>query len=133
MSPVNEHKLITFDSDFNIRILDADKHAASANLQDSCASFESRVEEVRHAAARYIESLEKVAKCMEAEKLRAIGLRNRVAALRQEQDLEHEELEMTKCIRQKELDNLTQEEKSLQLVIQEQEAQLARLKGTCAS
>lgn len=131
MNTPMEHKVITFDADYNIRVLDADKHAASARLRDSCSTFDSKVEEVRSTAERYIGALGKVSSCIEAEKLRAIGLRNRVAAMREEDDAEREQLLMMKAIKQRELEKLTQEEKSLQGIIQEQETHMALLKGTC--
>lgn len=129
----NEHRLIMFDADYNIRILDADQHAASARLRDSCAALDAHVHEVGETAASYIRSFQRVAACVEAEKLRAIGLRNRVAAMHEEEERERAELEMAKAIKQTQLEGLRQEGRSLQKVSQEQEAQLARLKGTAAA
>jgi intraflagellar transport protein 20 len=125
---MNDRKLISFDDKFRIRVLDADKHFASLTLQESCDSFRAQVEQLKDCSKNYIDKLEEVSKHIEAEKLRAIGLRNKVAALREERR-ESSNIAELKAMRQQELDNLTQEERSLTLVVEEQEAHIARLKG----
>jgi intraflagellar transport protein 20 len=125
---MNDRKLISFDDKFRIRVLDADKHVASLTLQESCDSFRAQVDQLKDYSKNYIDKLEEVSKHIEAEKLRAIGLRNKIAALREERR-ESSNIAELKAMRQQELDNLAQEERSLTLVVEEQEAHIARLKG----
>lgn len=123
-----DRKLITFDDECRVRVLDADKFSASASLQQHCASFDVKAEQLKEAAKKHVSTLENVAECIEAEKLRAIGLRNRVGALQDTQQADQEDLEREKREAQNRLTALTQEEASLRLVIEEQEAQIAGLK-----
>jgi intraflagellar transport protein 20 len=125
---MNDRKLISFDDKFRIRVLDADKHAASLTLQESCGTFRAQVDQLKESSKKYIEKLEVVSRNIEAEKLRAIGLRNKVAALREVKEVSNSFAEEN-AMRQQQLDNLTQEERSLILVVEEQEAHIARLKG----
>ena len=126
---MNDSKLITFDDECHVRVLDADKYAASLRLQESCASFESKTDELKESARKYITMLENVADSIEAEKLRAIGLRNKVGALKEAQAAGAEDSKRRKQELQKVLDALAQEETSLQAVVEEQAAQISRLKG----
>lgn len=130
---MGDNKLVTFDSESRVRVLDADKHAASVTLQESCAEFDTKVDQLQDSARKYIGMLENVAGHIEAEKLRAVGLRNRVGALSEAHKATSAELEQRKREQQRQLKALTQEEKSLQLVLEEQEAQIARLKGQAAA
>jgi len=130
---MTDQKLITFDDDYKIRILDSEKYEASRSFRDDCLGFDERVDQFKDMAKTYVERLETAARSIESEKLRAIGLRNRVAALREEREANRVELERMKCDKQKELDSLIQEEKSLKLVLDEQEAQISRLQGMAAT
>lgn len=121
---------MTFDNETRIRILDADKAAASTRLRDNCVQFNDRVEELQNLSDKYVNVLEKVAGRIEDEKLRAVGLRNRVAALQAERDQQKKELSRQVEEKQQTLDRFEQEERSLEMVIEEQETQMARLKGT---
>lgn len=127
---MEEGKLVTFDNETRIRILDADKAAASTRLRDNCVQFNDRVEELQNLSDKYVNVLEKVAGRIEDEKLRAVGLRNRVAALQAERDQQKKELSRQVEEKQQTLDRFEQEERSLEMVIEEQETQMARLKGT---
>lgn len=127
-----DHKLITFDDEYRIRVLDAEKYEASKSFRDNCAVFGSRVDTVKDMAQQYAQVLQKAAKSVEVEKLRAIGMRNRVAALREERESSKTEIDSVQAEKQSTLDRLTEEAQSLQLIVDEQEAQLARLQGTAA-
>ena len=124
------HKLITFDDEYRIRVLDAEKYEASQSFRDNCAVFDARVDSLKDMAQEYAQVFQKAAKSVEAEKLRAIGIRNRVAALREEREASKTECDSLKAEKLQTLDSLGEEAKSLQLVVDEQEAQLARLQGT---
>jgi intraflagellar transport protein 20 len=125
-----DHKLITFDDEYRIRVLDVEKYEASKSFRDNCAVFDTRVDLLKEMAEEYARVFQKAANSVEAEKLRAIGIRNRVAALREEREASKTELDNLKAERQRTLDTLGEEAKSLQLIVDEQEAQLARIQGT---
>jgi intraflagellar transport protein 20 len=125
---MEDRKLITFDDEYRVRVLGADKHAASVSLQQNCAEFDEKAGQLKETAKKYISMLENVAENIEAEKLRAIGLRNRVGALQEQQQASAEEAQQRKLEAQKQLDALIREEESLRLVAEEQEAQISRLK-----
>jgi intraflagellar transport protein 20 len=127
---MDDGKLVTFDDDVRIRILDADKHAASTRLRNNCSTFNDKVEELQSLSDKYVNVLEKVASRIEDEKLRAVGLRNRVAALQAERDQHKKELGRQIAEKQQILESYELEERSLAMVIEEQETQMARLKGT---
>lgn len=123
-------KLITFDDEFRIRVLDAAKYEVSKSFRDNCSVFDTRVDSLKDMAQEYAKVFQKAAQSVEAEKLRAIGIRNRVAALREEREASKTEFDSLKAEKQRTLDSLGEEAKSLQLIVDEQEAQLARLQGT---
>jgi intraflagellar transport protein 20 len=123
------NKLITFDDEFRLRVLDADKHEASRALRDSCLLFGASIEQLQEMSKKYVKALETAAKCIEAEKLRAVGLRNKVAAAREERTIQQNALQLLKSEKQKALDSLIEEEMSLKLIVDDQDAQIARLQG----
>jgi intraflagellar transport protein 20 len=130
--PTSDQKLITFDDEFRLRVLETAKYDASTTFRDNCELFDTRVDELQDMADAYAKALQKASKCVEAEKLRAIGIRNRVAALREQRSADESELCKMKAEKQKLLDSLSEEAKSLQLVIDDQGAQIARLQGMSA-
>ena len=126
---MSDGNLISFDDEGRVRVLDADKHAASVKLRDSCASFSTQVDQLKECSKTYVGKLEEVAGYIEAEKLRAVGLRNKVAALREGKLADDSGLARQIAAKQQELDNLVVEERSLQLMVEEQAAHIARLQG----
>jgi hypothetical protein len=54
---------------------------SSAGRQDDCATLVSSVDQLQDTVGRYLAAVDQQAERVEAEKLRAVGLRNRVAAL----------------------------------------------------
>lgn len=127
-----DDKLITFDDEYRLRVLDAEKYEASKSFRENCAVFDQRVDSLKDMAQEYARVFQKAAQCVEAEKLRAIGIRNRVAALREEREANKSEFDSVKAEKQRTLDRLGEEVKALQLIVDEQEAQISRLQGTVA-
>ena len=66
-----------------IRILDAQTHAASCALRDGGGAFAAGLQRLQEAAGAYLSAVERQAARIEAERLRAVGLRNKVAALQE--------------------------------------------------
>ncbi|KAI8830059.1 intraflagellar transport protein 20 [Chytriomyces cf. hyalinus JEL632] len=98
---------VTFDEFSKIRILPSDQFEASDSMKDQCKEFTQQIEDFNSIVQIFLEMLQAKAEQIEAEKLKAIGLRNRVET----------ELETRKAKRQQ-----------LQLLIKERHAELHRLK-----
>ena len=45
-----DHKLITFDDEYRIRVLDAEKYQASKSFRDNCSVFDARVDSLKNMA-----------------------------------------------------------------------------------
>eukprot|EP00879_Flechtneria_rotunda_P032658 GHRR01035911.1.p2 GENE.GHRR01035911.1~~GHRR01035911.1.p2 ORF type:complete len:109 (+),score=34.07 GHRR01035911.1:495-821(+) len=72
---------IYFDEDNRVRILDVDKYAASQTLQDNCQKFTSNMQQLQDCISKYLSAIDQQVDRIEKEKLKAVGLRNRVAAM----------------------------------------------------
>ncbi|KAJ3063541.1 Intraflagellar transport protein 20 [Podochytrium sp. JEL0797] len=98
---------VTFDEFSKIRILPSDQFEASENLKDECKEFTQKIEDFNSIAQVFLEMLKAKAEQIEIEKLKAIGLRNRVES---------------------ELDNRKSKRLQIQLLIKERHAEMHRLK-----
>jgi len=59
----------------------ADKHPTPLNTQENCTAFVGSVQQLQDTVGKYVAAVDQQVGRIEAEKLRAVGLRNRVAAL----------------------------------------------------
>ncbi|KAI8477087.1 MAG: intraflagellar transport particle protein 20 [Monoraphidium minutum] len=118
---------VYFDEDCRVRILDVDSYRTTKSLQDDCSVLVSSVDQLQDLAGKYLAVIDQQAERIEAEKLRAVGLRNRVAALHEERRRKRQELTQQLQERQDALDRLAAEEESLRRVRQEQELMIAKL------
>ncbi|KAF6264980.1 intraflagellar transport particle protein 20 [Scenedesmus sp. NREL 46B-D3] len=118
---------IYFDQDNRVRILDVDKFKASQALQDNCAKFVSNMQQLHDSVAKYVAAIDQQVERIEYEKLKAVGLRNRVAAMQEERRHKQQELQQQLNEKQEELDRLLIEEQSLQKVRTTQESTTAKL------
>ncbi|KAJ3373943.1 Intraflagellar transport protein 20, partial [Entophlyctis sp. JEL0112] len=69
---------VTFDEFSKIRILPSDQFEASESLKDECKDFTQKIDEFNSVVQGFLEILQAKAEQIEIEKLKAIGLRNRV-------------------------------------------------------
>eukprot|EP00798_Chlamydomonas_sp_ICE-L_P013489 gene13489-19347_t len=118
---------IYFDEDFHIRILDIDKFNHSKSLQDNCNIFVSNISQLNSVVENYITTIDGQVEKIEAEKLRAVGLRNKVAALEEERRQRLKNAERMLSEKQEELERLQMEEQSLIKVKQEQDMLVSKL------
>mmetsp|Transcript_21710 Transcript_21710/g.47570 ORF Transcript_21710/g.47570 Transcript_21710/m.47570 type:complete len:137 (-) Transcript_21710:23-433(-) len=123
---------IYFDDEYQIRILDIDKFNQSKSLQDNCNVFVNNIQKLNSVVEHYISSLNQQVERIEAEKLKAVGLRNKVAALEEERRRRDKDQERLLAEKQEELERLLCEEQSLMRVQQEQELLIAKLTDTSA-
>ncbi|GFH17767.1 intraflagellar transport particle protein 20 [Haematococcus lacustris] len=118
---------VYFDEDYQIRILDVDKFNASKSLQDNTNTFVTNITSLTGLVDKYILQIDQQVDRIEAEKLRAVGLRNRVATLEEERKRMQKDEERLVAEKQEELERLKLEEQSLLKVKQEQELLIAKL------
>ncbi|PNW86521.1 hypothetical protein CHLRE_02g089950v5 [Chlamydomonas reinhardtii] len=118
---------VYFDEDFHVRILDVDKYNASKSLQDNTNVFINNIQNMQGLVDKYVSAIDQQVERLEAEKLKAIGLRNRVAALSEERKRKQKEQERMLAEKQEELERLQMEEQSLIKVKGEQELMIQKL------
>lgn len=124
---------IYFDEDFHIRILDVDKFNASKSLQDNCGVFVDNIVGMTGLVDKYVKDIDLQVEKIEAEKLRAVGLRNKVAAQAEERKRKDKEQQRLLTEKQEELERLQMEEQSLIKVKQEQELLIAKLSDSSST
>ncbi|EFJ49364.1 intraflagellar transport protein IFT20 [Volvox carteri f. nagariensis] len=118
---------VYFDEDFHVRILDVDKYTASKSLQDNTNVFISNINNLQSLVEKYVSAIDQQVERLEAEKLKAIGLRNKVAALSEERKRKQKEQERMLGEKREELERLQMEEQSLIKVMGEQEILIQKL------
>lgn len=118
---------IYFDEGFHIRILDVDKFNSSKALQDNCNIFVNNIQQLNSVVENYTTTIDAQVEKIEAEKLRAVGLRNRVAALEEERRQKQKNAERMLAEKQEELERLQMEEQSLLKVKQDQDSLISKL------
>ncbi|KAF5830736.1 intraflagellar transport protein 20 [Dunaliella salina] len=94
---------------------------------DNTNIFITNVQQLTALVEKYLSQIDQQVERIEAEKLRAVGLRNRVAALEEERRRKHKEQERLIGEKQEELERLMTEEQSLMKVKQEQELLISKL------
>lgn len=118
---------IYFDEDCKIRILDTDKLDASKALQGNSSKFISNMQQLQDSVAKYVAAIDQQVERVEVENLRAVGLRNKMAAMHEERRQKQQEMQQVIKERQQELNRLLVEEQSLMRVRAEQESLLSKL------
>lgn len=118
---------VYFDEEFQIRILDVDKYGASKSLFDNTHIFINNIQNLQGQVEKYVGAIDTQVEKLEQEKLKAVGLRNKVAALSEERKRKQKEQERMLAEKQEELERLQMEEQSLQKVKGEQELLVQKL------
>ncbi|GMH38501.1 hypothetical protein BSKO_06385 [Bryopsis sp. KO-2023] len=118
---------IYFDDDFRIRIFDVERLEASKGLQENSFKFLDKVGQLQDTVKQYMALIDQQAEKIEAEKLKAIGLRNRAAAMEEESRRKRADMRLSLSEKQEELERLQVEEMSLMKLKQEQELMMAKL------
>lgn len=118
---------IYFDENYHIRVLDVDKFNASKALQDNCNVFRQNIQQLQDLVTKYVTAIDQQVERIDSEKLKAVGLRNKVAALSEERKRKQKEQEQVLAEKQEELERLLLEEQALIKVKQEQELLIQKL------
>ncbi|CAM9739524.1 unnamed protein product [Scytosiphon promiscuus] len=69
---------ISFDDECRIRVLDPEQFKHSETLEEECRGFVDKIREFNTSVHTIVEVLHENAACIDREKLRAIGQRNKV-------------------------------------------------------
>merc|ERR1719231_926088 len=99
----------------------------AVNMQDECKEFLSKMKQFNDIVGDFVEVMESKSKILEAEKLRAIGLANRVD--HEKEVRKRKQLEVQAMINEKkaELERLNAQHESLVRVEAEQKALIEKL------
>ena len=110
-----------------LHLLPPDQLSQSAALQEECKEFLSKTKQFNEIVADFIAVMESKSKVIEAEKLKAIGLGNRVDSEREVR--KRKQLELQAMINEKkaELERLSAQHDSLTRVETEQKALIEKL------
>lgn len=95
--------------------------------QDNCNIFVNNIQSLNAVVEKYISSIDQQVDRIESEKLKAVGLRNKVASLEDERKRRQKEQARIFAEKQEELERLMMEEQSLNKVKSEQEVLIAKL------
>lgn len=118
---------ISFDEDFRVRVFDLKQLGASEDLRSNCTNFLDKAGQLQDSVKHCLNTIDTQAAKVEKEKLKAIGLRNRAAALEEETSRKKKEARLILCEKQEELERLQAEEHSILKLRQEQELTISKL------
>lgn len=71
----------TFPQNYQIRLLEADKRQLTSQLKEDCDLFLSKISQLSDIVTKFVDAAEAQRGVIEREKLRAVGMRNKVKAL----------------------------------------------------
>lgn len=128
----NGEVAISFDQEYQVRILDAGKYEATQRLQQNCVTLTSKVEQLNGLVQTYLKILDKQADKIEIEKLKAICVRNAVATLEEDRKRRAKDVLTQLDDKQQQLERLNIQEASLLRARQDQEALIAKLTDSTA-
>ncbi|PRP89855.1 hypothetical protein PROFUN_00197 [Planoprotostelium fungivorum] len=118
---------LSFDKSGSIRVLDQEKYDTAKNLQEQCSDFVKRTDTFEKIVSSFMELVEKKARLIEAEKLKAIGLRNLVESERDVRKRKQREMQTLIQEKQAELDRYTKQYQSILQVQTEQRVLIEKL------
>ncbi|RKO85400.1 intraflagellar transport protein 20, partial [Blyttiomyces helicus] len=95
---------VVFDEFSKIRILDPANFEASEKLKEECKDFTQKINDFNSIVQTFLSMLEDKAKQIEAEKLKAIGQRNRIQSEVENRKIKQAQLMSLVRERQAELD-----------------------------
>eukprot|EP01116_Phalansterium_solitarium_P017911 TRINITY_DN4553_c0_g1_i2.p1 TRINITY_DN4553_c0_g1~~TRINITY_DN4553_c0_g1_i2.p1 ORF type:complete len:129 (-),score=37.93 TRINITY_DN4553_c0_g1_i2:157-543(-) len=120
-------QLVTFDSHYEIRVLEQEKYEEALKLKDNCKSFVEKTEKFTGIVNSFMEVVDSKGAVIEIEKLRAIGLRNQVESEADLRKRKQRELEALINEKKAELDRYMKQLDSISRVEQEQKILLEKL------
>mmetsp|Transcript_22247 Transcript_22247/g.55048 ORF Transcript_22247/g.55048 Transcript_22247/m.55048 type:complete len:130 (+) Transcript_22247:213-602(+) len=127
-----DERAITFDEQYRVRVLDAEKYNKTESLAESAKEFCDKVAQLNDIVKSVVEAVDQQAARTESEKLRAVGKRNQVAAEAEMRKRKKAEMQALRMEKQGEIDRLQAEYDSLLKVKAEQELLIAKLSDSSA-
>eukprot|EP00873_Tetraselmis_striata_P022680 jgi/Tetstr1/442944/TSEL_031006.t1 len=124
---VHRESGITFDENYRIRVLDTDKYEATKEMQGQTEAFVSKISELSEVVKKYMELIDQQDR---DEKLRAVGMRNKVATMEEERKRKEKDLKAMTAEKQEELERLNVEYESLVKAKTEQELLIGKLSSS---
>ncbi|KAJ1445706.1 intraflagellar transport protein 20 [Pelagophyceae sp. CCMP2097] len=118
---------VSFDDKYRIRVLNVDKFQHTEELGDACSAFVGKNQEFGTLISGIVEVLDANAQRIELEKLRAIGMRNRVTAECENRDQARRALLALIAEKSAELDRASKQHQSLVQVEAEQKLLIEKL------
>ncbi|XP_049792768.1 intraflagellar transport protein 20 homolog isoform X1 [Schistocerca nitens] len=112
---------IYFDDLTKIRILEPEVAEQTNELNEECKTFVEKITEFQKLVDGFISVMESLAKEVEREKMKAIGIRNMLKSVAKQRESEQQQLQALIIEKSTELERLRIQHQSLQKTEQEQE------------
>ncbi|EGD74327.1 hypothetical protein PTSG_06337 [Salpingoeca rosetta] len=110
-----------FDELSKIRVLDPEKHEQTEELGEECRTFLEKINSFHTVMGGFVELVDRLAKAVDDEKMKAIGARAAVDSLSKKRQSEEQLLQAMIAEKRAELERLQVEQDSLERVIQDQD------------
>mmetsp|Transcript_1450 Transcript_1450/g.1914 ORF Transcript_1450/g.1914 Transcript_1450/m.1914 type:complete len:130 (-) Transcript_1450:300-689(-) len=121
---------ITFDENYRIRVLEAEKFEHTEQLGEACAAFVSKNQEFGKLVASVVQVVDANAQRIEREKLKAIGMRNLVLSERENRDQTRRALRALVAEKTAELERYQRQHKALVQVEADLKSRIERLSNS---
>jgi len=122
-----ENRGISFDENYRIRVLDADKFAQTEKLRDECSAFTDKIQSLSGVVKTLVDAVDQQSEAIETEKLRAVGKRNLASAENDNRKRRLKEMKAMLAEKQAMLERLNGEYDSLVKVKHEQDVLISKL------
>eukprot|EP00049_Salpingoeca_infusionum_P005779 m.96709 g.96709 ORF g.96709 m.96709 type:complete len:135 (-) comp13082_c0_seq2:296-700(-) len=110
-----------FDELSKIRTIEPEKHEATAQLGEECKEFMGNLETFQKVVGGFVGLVDKLAKGVDAEKMKAIGAKSAFESAHKRKEAEEQLLMATIAEKKAQLERLKVEQQSLETIIQEQD------------
>ena len=118
---------VSFDTERNIRVLDAEQFKKTEELEDECRQFVGKIKEFEGTVSTIVNVMDSQATRIEGQKKKAIGRRIQVESEAEHRARQQQALQALIGEKMAELDRYTAQYKSLLKVEQEQNHTIERL------
>eukprot|EP00038_Savillea_parva_P029964 m.74593 g.74593 ORF g.74593 m.74593 type:complete len:139 (-) comp8927_c0_seq2:3330-3746(-) len=118
---------IYFDELSKIRVLDTEKHSNTGELRNECKAFVEHIDQFQDTVGSLIDLVLDASQSVEAQKLKAIGSRNKLQSLAQQRQAEKEQIQAEINERHAQLERLRTEFDALTKLKHEQDTLIERL------
>mmetsp|Transcript_16673 Transcript_16673/g.43194 ORF Transcript_16673/g.43194 Transcript_16673/m.43194 type:complete len:130 (-) Transcript_16673:309-698(-) len=126
MTAAKDHLSVEKDG---IRLLPPDKLEQATAMQEDCNVFISKSKQFHEIVTEFMQVMDAKQQVIDAQKLRTIGLGNKVLGEEEARNRRRRELQATLNERKAELERLRAQQESLSRVDQEQRALIERLQN----